>query len=209
MAHTILLTGFGPYLDYDTNLSGKIARELNGKRIRGVRIIGMELPSKHRAAAKTIRDAVMKDNPDIIVGIGLAVKGHVSLERIALNNFYIKSKEEEIDEIIEHEGKMAYHSKLPLRKIRVALQKAGIPAEYSFFPGTYLCNEAFYEIMKLADEKKMRKAGFIHIPLSHQQAIALKKSDAPSMDAATIERAVRTVLATTILAHEPKSKHFK
>ncbi|MDE1850910.1 MAG: hypothetical protein KGH54_03920 [Candidatus Micrarchaeota archaeon] len=209
MTHTILLAGFGPYLEYETNLSGVIARQLNGKRIRNARIIGIELPTKHRLAARMLRDAVRKENPDIIIGTGLAVKGHVSLERVAINNFYTIGKEGESDETLEADGKMAYHSKLPLKKIRNALQKGGIPAEYSFFAGTYMCNEAFYEIMKLAQELKIRKAGFVHIPLSHQQAISMKNPNLPSMDEKTIEKAVRMILAITVLAHEPKSSHFK
>lgn len=206
MAHTILLTGFGPYLQFDSNLSGKIARELNGKRIRGVRIIGIELPSKHKTAANKLREIVSKEKPDMILGTGLGVKGFVSLERVAINNFYIMEGENEQDEPILKGSKMAYHSKLPLRKIRNALHKDGIPAEYSFFAGTYLCNEAFYETMKLSEEMGIKKAGFIHLPLSHKQAIKMKKQELPSMDEKTIEKAVRTIIAATVLSHEPNKK---
>ena len=39
-----LVTGFGPFLDVSDNPSGRIARAVNGARVDGLALHGLELP---------------------------------------------------------------------------------------------------------------------------------------------------------------------
>ena len=202
---TVLLTGFQPFLSYSSNPSEGIARSLDSKTISNRRIVGKVLPVAHDEVRNIIGEYVKKYKPVAIIALGIKAKiGCIALERVALNRYYFRDEKGEVDEPLYKNGQPAYFSTLPLKEIKESLQNDGIPAEFSFYPDTYVSNEAFYEIMRLAAEFKIRSAGFIHLPLSHKQVISLKmhyalKSEIPSMDEKIMEKAVRTTIETTLL----------
>jgi len=134
----------------------------------------------------------------------VGVRGCISLEEIAINRYYFRSAQEETDEPLYKTGPAAYFSKLPLKEIKAALQAKGIPAEYSFFPDTYVSNEVFFEVMRASEKLKIAKAGFVHLPLTYRQLIEMDKvhyatrERMPSMSEETLEEAVKIVIKTAI-----------
>ena len=61
------------------------------------------------------------------------------------------------------DGEKELRSSLPISHMLDQLQEAGIPAQQSDSAGTFVCNEVFYRLMKMA-EASTTIAGFIHIP---------------------------------------------
>ena len=201
----VLLTGFGPFLNYTYNPSGEIAKKLDGKTIMNSRIIGKILPVKHIGIRGVIRGYIEKYNPSTMISLGLAAtRGCISLERIAINRYYFRSEKKEFDEPLYENGQNAYFSKLPLKEIKANLQNHGIPAEYSFFPDTFVSNEVFYEVMRLSDKSGIKKAGFVHVPLTPKQVIDMEhihyvnRERMPSMEELVIEKAVKIIIQTTL-----------
>ncbi len=201
----VLLAGFGPFLSYTTNPAAYVAKALNGKKIGDADIMGRVLPVDHRVSAMQVHEYMVTEKPDIVIGLGLyATRGCISLENIATNNYYFQSKEEEWNERIYEDGKEAYFSTLPLNDIKNLLQIKGIPAEHSFSADTWVSNEVFYEIMRSAEKLNIQKAGFVHLPLTHQQVIDLKhihnitRLGIPSMSDEMLVEAVRLTVEETL-----------
>ena len=77
-------------------------------------------------------------------------------------------------------GPVGYFATLPLRAITTQLQRAGITTEISNTAGTYICNRLFDGVMHhLAEQNIPATAGFVHLPLLHEQA---KQSGAQDAD---------------------------
>jgi pyroglutamyl-peptidase len=71
---------------------------------------------------------------------------------------------------IDPDGPAAYRSTLPVDAIVAALRADGIPAEASRDAGGFLCNHAFYLLMRLLElERPGAKGGFVHVPADMQQ----------------------------------------
>jgi pyroglutamyl-peptidase len=203
----MLLTGFGPFLNYTYNPSGEIAKKLDGKTIMNTTIVGKLLLVEHKEVRKVLENYVEEYKPAFVVALGLAGgRGCISLERIAINRYYFRNDKEEFDEPLYENGPSAYFSGLPLKEIKASLQNHGIPAEYSFFPDTFVSNEVFYEVMRLSDKIGIRKAGFVHLPLTTKQVVTMEhvhyatREKIPSMEESMLEKAVRIIIQTTLNA---------
>ncbi len=204
MATKVLLVGFGPFLSYTTNPSGDIARDLNGKKIGDAEITGRVLPVEHKVSAIQLHEYAVTQAPDIIIGIGTqAGKGCIALENIAINKYLYRDKTDEMNEPLYEDGKDSYMSTLPLDEIKHTLEANSIPAEYSFSADTWVSNEVFYEIMRCAEKMDIKKAGFIHMPLSHQQVVDMHahhitRLGLPSMSPETMMDAAKLIITTSI-----------
>lgn len=196
----VLLLGFGPFLGFQYNPSGKIAEALNGNNIGGFEIAGKVLSVEHVKTSEEIEAHIRNERPDAVLCVGLAAsKGAITIERIAINRYCFNDNGNMVDEQIS-DGPAAYFTTLPFERIKAGIESKGIPAEYSFWGDTYVSNEAFYTIMRLADELGIRQAGFIHVPMPMAQAVERKnmhmmaRSSAPSMreedEMAAIEAAI-------------------
>jgi pyroglutamyl-peptidase len=62
----------------------------------------------------------------------------------------------------------------------------------------YLCNRLFYSMMHfIATEDLPIKAGFIHVPYMHEQAL-IRYPDVPSLSRETIVEAVRLAIEVAL-----------
>jgi pyroglutamyl-peptidase len=196
MQKRVLLTGFGPFLEFSYNPSGEITKKLNNFETINYKIFGIGLPVIHKEAIKILDKKFYEIRPDLVIGLGLAPGATgIRIERVAINSYYF-NEDKEIDDIVE-EGPSALYTSLPYEEIRKTLWSKGIPAYYSFHAGTFLCNEIFYKIMKLTNENGI-KGGFIHIPLTHKQVIEMKKFNYPSLDEDFITEAIKLIIEVSI-----------
>jgi pyroglutamyl-peptidase len=214
----VLLFGFGPFLNYETNPTETLVKELDKTTIAGAKIKGVVLPVEHGRAGTLVMHLIAKEKPDAVLAMGLfASKGSIILERIALNRFYFRTKKgkntEEIDDPITKDGPLAYSSTLPLRSIKKRLERHWTPVEYSFSADTYVSNEVFYCVMKSANKVGINTAGFIHYPLTHymvaQQMNSLHplvKASLPSMQYSTIRSATKIIIAEIVKRVKSKQK---
>jgi pyroglutamyl-peptidase len=198
---TVLLTGFEPFDDESTNPSWEAVRALQGARIGGHRIETRCLPVVFGDANRQLRKAIAETKPVLVVCVGQAGgRAQLSLERVAINVDDARRPDNAghapIDAAIVADGPAAYFTSLPIKRLRQALQRAGIPAEVSQTAGTYVCNHVFYGLMHALRRKRRLRGGFVHIPWSPAQAA--RHPGAPSLPTATVVEALRIIVRTAL-----------
>jgi pyroglutamyl-peptidase len=196
---TILLTGYVPYpASPDYNPTGVLARELNGRRIGGAKIHGVQIPVAVEDARPRFHRLLDRLKPDAALAMGVAPgRPAISVERVAVNVLDFVRPDNRgrkyRDRPIRSGGPAAYFSTLPVRRILAALRRERIPAELSDTAGTYLCNFAMYTLLDgFATRGRYGPAGFIHVPQVPEAS--LEKAGQPSMDYATIRRGIVVAL---------------
>ncbi|SES37076.1 pyroglutamyl-peptidase I [Psychrobacillus sp. OK032] len=189
----LLLTGFEPFLSFTVNPTMRIVEELDGQDIAGYEIVGQVLPVDFASSGAELLAHIEEIEPDVVISLGLAGGRYkITPERIAINVKDGAADNEghvPIDESINLEGEPGYFSTLPIRQMVNKLIEAGFPAEISNTAGTYLCNNVMYEALHYAKTTKIdMKAGFIHIPASHE--LAIQHGKIPSWSHADLKRSV-------------------
>jgi pyroglutamyl-peptidase len=154
----VLVTGFEPFGGSPVNTSQQIVEAVGG----------VVLPVSYARAAGALRDAVRAADPDVVVCFGQADREAISVERFALN--LDGSESEDNDGVvsaaeIDPGGPAAYRSTLPVDAIVAALRAEEIPAAASRDAGGFLCNHAFYVLMRLLEQERPgTTGGFVHVP---------------------------------------------
>jgi pyroglutamyl-peptidase len=213
MAETALVTGFEPYGGRSLNPSGRVAATLDGTCLAGVEVVGRRLPVIFAGLAERIAALLDELRPAFVVALGLwPGESVLRLERFAVNlaDFAIADNAGARldDAVVVAGGQTALAATLPLRAIETALLDDGIPVRLSNSAGNYLCNATLYTLLDQLERRGRRvPCGFIHLPyLTEQVAQMLSEAraghrdlqqvaDLPSMDFATMERAIRLALA--------------
>lgn len=200
----VLLTGFEPFGGEDVNPSWEAVRALQGARIGGHRVEARCLPVVFGDSAAALRKAIAATKPRLVVCVGQAGgRARISLERVAINLDDARrpdnAGQSPVDAPIVADGPAAYFSTLPIKRLRAALQRAGVPAEISNTAGTYVCNHLFYALMHALRARRGVRGGFVHIPYSPAQAA--RHDGAASLPVEVVTAALR-IIVRTALAHE-------
>jgi pyroglutamyl-peptidase len=143
----VLITGFNPFGDYITNISGELAKDMNGAVIGRLKIIGCALA--FNSSGESIGSLIETFNPIMIVATGIYPEKSrsIRIERFARS------------------GKEYYVSTLPVEAITTELKKIGMQVIISDNAGYYECSRVFYQIMYYLFVNQIQiPAGFIHIP---------------------------------------------
>lgn len=195
----VLVTGFGPFGSHTLNPSAAVANALDGAVIGNSVVVGRVFETSTATVAQALTQALDEVDPVLLICLGLAPgRPALSLERIAANvrDFPIADSSGAIlqDVAVIEGGPDGLFSRLPLRAILSRWQDEGIPGHISDTAGTYLCNQLFYLACE-AGHRRGIPAGFIHIPDSLQSAaVSVGSSPQPTMEQATIERAIRVAI---------------
>ncbi|MFB6131424.1 MAG: pyroglutamyl-peptidase I [Salinigranum sp.] len=198
---TILLTGFEPFGEHETNPAVAVTERLDGASFGGVPVVGHELPVVFDEALPTLRKHVEEFDPVAIVSLGLMPgRRALTVERVGINvrdydGVPDNDGAEPVDDPIVADGPAAYFATLPIRDLVAASRDAGVPARVSNTAGTHLCNNILYQTRHyVATDGSRVDAGFVHVPLSHQQA-ARREETVPSMSLDAMTSGVRAMLA--------------
>jgi pyroglutamyl-peptidase len=154
----ILMTGFEPWGDWDSNPSGEVAKSLDGEVIGGVEVVGAVLPVAYGEDIAIVTPLIEKLRPSAVVSLGLSRTSSLNVERVAIN---MKMD----DQAIVSGGPDAYFATLPTRSMVEAIAAGGIPAKLSYHAGTFLCNHIMYSVLHhISQTGNAIPSGFIHIP---------------------------------------------
>lgn len=197
----ILLTAFEPFGGEKINPAQE-AVKLVKNNINGAEIVKIDVPVTFGEAGKVVHDAMVKENPDVVLCIGQA-GGRVGItpEKVAINvedgRIPDNAGYQPIDLACFDDGETAYFTQLPVKKMVAKIKEAGIPASVSYTAGTYVCNFLMYNVLYYIDKEfKNVKGGFMHVPFVHEQV--LTKPNTPSLslnDVVTgIEKAIEAIV---------------
>jgi pyroglutamyl-peptidase len=204
-APVILLTGFDPFGGESINPSWLIAQALHGEDIAGARVQAVCLPTEFGQAITQLKLAMQRGRPTLVLALGQATgRSDLTPERVAINvndaRIADNAGAAPIDQAIVPRGPAAYFSSLPIKAMVVAMQDAGLPASVSQTAGTFVCNHVFYGLMHAVRRRAGVRAGFMHVPLLPEQAVALGGPVlAPSLPLQDMVQAVRIALKAAML----------
>jgi pyroglutamyl-peptidase len=204
VAKHVLITGFEPFGGEKVNPSELVARSLEGRIIAGRPLAVRVLPVETRNIAERLQRAVSEEAPDIVICMGQAAgRTAIAIERVAVNvldfsqpdNVGVMRK----NDPIARGGPDARLSPMPFAEIVSAWADNGIPGYVSNSAGTYICNQALYEILGLAETVTPPiVAGFVHLPYLPAQAAVLGADSTPSMALELMKRAMEILIETVV-----------
>ena len=192
-----LVTGFDAFGGDKLNPSTLAIRRLK-RRMAGLTVQAVELPTSYGRSAIVLREAILKQRPDIVLGVGQAGgRSELCLERVAINVQDARIRDNDgkqpIDKPVVKDGPAAHFATLPIKACVAELRKAGLPAAVSNTAGTFVCNHIFFALMDIAAAHPIpMKAGFLHVPYAPEQVARL--GAAPSMAIADIARGIEIIL---------------
>lgn len=197
----ILVTGFDPFGGATTNPAIEAVRRLPDE-IAGATIIKLEVPTVFDRCADVVRQAILTDQPDVVLSIGQA-GGRAALtpERIAINlndgRIPDNAGQQPIDQPIQEAGAAAYFTQLPVKAMARAIRAVGLPSQVSTTAGTYVCNHLMYQVQYLrATAFPTLRAGFMHIPFLPSQVTA--QSNQPSLSLADDVRGITAAIGAIV-----------
>ncbi|ASJ01532.1 pyroglutamyl-peptidase I [Thermococcus gorgonarius] len=196
----VLVTGFEPFGGESINPSWEAVKALPDE-INGAEIVKHRLPVTFRGVRELLPRLIVKERPDVVVLTGQAGgRPNITVERVAINVMDSKMPDNEgfapEDEPVFEGAPAAYFATIPIKAIVKALREEKIPASVSNTAGTYVCNTAMFTALHTIAVAGMEtRAGFIHVPFSHEQALDKPR---PSMAQETINRAIRKALEVSI-----------
>ena len=170
---TILLTGYEPFDDHESNPSQRVAERLDGTEIAGQSVVGAVLPVEFDRVGPAFADLIVDHDPTVALGLGLAPgRAAITVERVGINVADCVGVADNADaeprhEAIVPEGPDAYFATIPVQAAVADLLEAGIPARLSNTAGTHCCNNLLYAgRAHVADAGLDISVGFVHLPYS-------------------------------------------
>lgn len=198
----VLLTGFEPFGGQARNPSAEIVRALDGRVIRGHRVVGAVLPCAFGVSGQRLRQLLRRHRPGLVIACGLAGgRAGFTVERVAINLQDARIPDnrgaQPVDRPVVRGGPAAYWSTLPVKAIVARLNRAGVTAAVSQTAGTFVCNHVFYLLMHAISRSRRTRGGFVHVPWLPGQA----GSDQPAMELGRMVTAMDAVITTALAVH--------
>ncbi|MCC7494810.1 MAG: hypothetical protein IT204_20815 [Fimbriimonadaceae bacterium] len=195
-AEVVLLTGFGPFGPHRQNPTEVLARELDGQRVAGRRVVGLVLPVVYGEDTALVEEALATWQPAAVLALGLAAGSpDLRVERLAVNLSMTEQAGEELP--IVADGPAAYLASSDPIAVAAAIVAAGCPAHAHTFAGTYLCNHVFYQTLHhVASRSPGLPVGFLHLPYAQE----LERADpaAPALPLALLRTGVLAALRAVV-----------
>ena len=210
---TVLLTGYEPFGDHETNPSEQVARQLDGERVAGESVVGKVLPVVFDRVGERVPELIDEYEPSAVISTGLAAgRCAISVERVAINVANCggtpdNDEREPRDERLESAGPDARFATIPVRDSVEALLERGIPARLSNTAGTHCCNRALYAAAGAVERRELDvPVGFVHLPPTPEAAArtavageALAGGSVPASMRLDLQvEAIETVIETTL-----------
>ena len=193
----VLLTGFEPFGKYKENSSWVVAEKVTTLGVAGVELLLEQMPVSFMRVPTSLRNAVEKHSPDIIVMLGQAASiDYVKLERIAIN--MMDSAKGDNDGYIPDEepicrgGESALFNNVNIKELRKVVEETGVGAKVSNSAGLYVCNRLYYEALQLCELNPKMCALFVHLPLYEGHPSATEGMPAMPLD--DMVNAVQTII---------------
>ena len=195
---TILLTGFEPFGEFRSNPSQQIAERLDGETVAGARVVGLTLPVAFGQDTERVFAAIADHHPALVLSLGLyAGAACLEVERFGVN---LKAEAgADTQTPIIADGFAALAVTLDAERVAESIRQAGVPARAHGYAGAFLCNHLLYQTLHYAQQWNLSyRAGFIHLPLSCEQALSEGRMHQPSLPLDLMTQGVRAALEAAL-----------
>jgi pyroglutamyl-peptidase len=180
------------------------ARALEGATLAGRMIAVRVIPVETRNVRERFERALLEDNPDIVILLSqMGGRNALSMERVAVNvldfefpdNVGVMRK----GDVISRGGADARISNVPFDRVIEAWSASGVPGYVSNSAGTFIGNQALYEMLGLTETSVPPVvAGLVHLPYLPAQAIAAGAESNPSMTLELMKKGVEIMIETIV-----------
>lgn len=215
MAKRVLIAGFEPFGGEKVSPSEMVARAFDGKTIAGRTIAVRVVPVETRNVRERFERALLEDDPDVAIGLAqFGGRNALSLERVAVNvldfehpdNVGVMRK----GDVVSRGGADARISNLPFERIIESWHANGVPGYVSNTAGTFIGNQALYEILGLTEHAAPPViAGLVHLPFLPAQAIAAGSESHPSMSLDLMKKGIELMIETIVSWTERRTPDAK
>jgi pyrrolidone-carboxylate peptidase len=159
--HVILISAFSAFAGRDVNGSETVATALDGHVLAGHTVRILVMPVRWGAPAPMLADAVSKEHPALLLGLGEGYPDHIAVEGCGSN--HIKQIRDELGHLpnaplLEATGPAQRLSTLVWND--AWLPASPIPVIASSNAGGYLCDACLYASLALS----VPTCGFVHLP---------------------------------------------
>jgi pyroglutamyl-peptidase len=203
VARHILIAGFEPHTGDKVNPSEMVARSFGGTLLAGRPVASRVIPVETRNVRERFEQALQLDHPEIVVLLSqFGGRTALSLERVAVNVLDFESDNVGVarkGDAVSRGGPEARISNLPLEKIVEAWSVAGVPGFVSNSAGTFIGNQALYEMLALTENGvPPALVGLVHLPYLPAQAIAAGSESNPSMSFDLMKKGLEVLVETVV-----------
>jgi pyroglutamyl-peptidase len=204
VARHILIAGFEPFAGDKINPSEMVARSFEGALLSGRSVASRVIPVETRNIRERFEQALLVDQPDIVILLSqLGGRTALSLERVAVNVLDFETPDNvgvmRKGDVIARGGPEARISNLPFEKIVEAWAAAGVPGYVSNSAGTFIGNQALYEMLAVTENAVPPAiVGLVHIPYLPAQAIAAGSDSNPSMSFDVMKKGIEIMAETLV-----------
>ena len=199
----ILLTGFPPFCHTPVNPAEQVAMRLDGIRVGKSTVVSRIVPNVFFESIDVVAAAIEELRPHTVVMMGeFGGRAMITVERIA-QNFNDSTRYDLIDNngeaiqgrLTAPDGPAAYFATVPQRAMVKAMRDAGIPADISDTPGTFVCNHLMYGVLHhVAVNGLAIRVGWIHLPALPEVAALERNLGCPSMSVETATTGVSAAI---------------
>lgn len=204
MVKKVLITGFEPYGGDKISPGEMVARSFEGRLISGRPLAVRVLPAETRTMRERLEQVLFENDPDIVIALAqFGGRTAIALERVAVNvldfdcpdNIGVLRK----GDVVVRGGADARLSNLPFDRIVEAWHANGVPGYVSNSAGTFLGNQALYELLGLTENSVPPViTGLVHLPYLPAQAIVVGSDTNPSMALDLMKKGLETLIDTVV-----------
>ena len=203
MARHILIAGFEPHTGDKVNPSEMVARSFEGALLVGRPVATRVIPVETRNIRERFEQALQLDHPEIVILLSqFGGRTALTLERVAVNVLDFETDNVGVarkGDVVMRGGPEARISNLPLEKIVEAWSAAGVPGYVSNSAGTFIGNQALYEMLALTElGVPPALVGLVHLPYLPAQAIAAGSESNPSMSFDLMKKGIEVLVETVV-----------
>jgi pyroglutamyl-peptidase len=195
-----LITGFEPFGGAGLNPSQLLVEELAKEKLLGVDLKTAILPVEFDRAAEILLAKINEISPSVVICFGQAEgRSAITPEKIAINLDDARIADNSGDlrkqQEIEVGGADGHFSTLPVEKMVLAINEAGVAASLSLSAGSFVCNHIFYRMQQALLGRGIR-SGFVHLPLVPEQSAQFPNQ--PTMSLNQMISAAKAAILSTL-----------
>lgn len=203
---TVVIAGYGSWPTAKINPCAQVVEALRAEVFTHFNLKAYEIPVVSDELETHLETIIDQATPDVFIGLGVAVRyTSIHAELLGINKIDLPVPDASGDlsrtKPIFRGQPIAYESTLPNVQIVEALKNAKIPAKYSFYAGTHLCNQMLYTALHMVAEKNLKtQAGFLHLPQAAENIVIDmdRIEPGPSMPLDTLIAAVKIAIECSL-----------